>query len=117
MYNFNEIKSNTAALSWRYISGHLNPADDATITVKCKDLRHDVRWTNDHRFLKQDVFEWCGKTEALYNVIFSQNEKNLHITAKLHHLQNKSIFGTNIKDKKHLHLVTVVIDLIDFELN
>ena len=36
MHRVSKIKSNTAALSWRYIPGHLNLADDATRPVRGK---------------------------------------------------------------------------------
>ena len=40
MHRISKIKSNTAALSWKYIPGHLNLADDATRPVrgKCKNF-------------------------------------------------------------------------------
>ena len=36
MHHMSKIKSNTAALSWKYIPGHLNLADDATRPVRGK---------------------------------------------------------------------------------
>ena len=36
MHHISKIKSNTAALSWKYIPGHLNLADDATRPVRGK---------------------------------------------------------------------------------
>ena len=36
MHRTSKIKSNTAALSWKYIPGHLNLADDATRPVRGK---------------------------------------------------------------------------------
>ena len=58
MHRVNEIKSNTAPLSWSYIPGHLNPADGATRPVESKELHQNCRWLNGPEFLKQDLFEW-----------------------------------------------------------
>ena len=58
MHRVNEIKSNTAPLSWSYIPGYLNPADGVTRPVESKELHQNCRWLTGPECLKQDLFEW-----------------------------------------------------------
>lgn len=51
-HRVNEIKSNTDSLLWRYILGHLNPADDGTRRVEFKELHQNCRWLNGPEFFK-----------------------------------------------------------------
>ena len=69
LHRINEIKSNVAALLWRYIPGHLNPADDATKLLEFKELNQNCRWFNGSEFFKEDLFEWSFEKETFSTII------------------------------------------------
>ena len=75
MHRVNEIKLNTAALSWRYIPGHLNPADDTTRPLEFKELNQNCRWFNGPEFFKEDLFEWPLEKKTFNNIIIPSMEE------------------------------------------
>lgn len=51
---------------WRWISGKMNVADDATKWSKSPDLSHSSRWLNGPEFLRSDESEWpTGGSDAM----------------------------------------------------
>ena len=84
MLRVNEVKSKTATLSWRYIPGYLNPADDATRPVEFKELHQNWQLFNGPEFLNKIFLNGQSKKKHLITLSFRPCNK-LQKWIKLHH--------------------------------
>ena len=53
-----EIQDSTQPAQWRFVPGHLNPADDCTRGLRVSEMTSDCRWVAGPAFLCESEEHW-----------------------------------------------------------
>lgn len=79
-FRVSEILDNTELHGWRWISGKLNVADEATKWSKCgPNVTNSSRWQNGPDFLKQHQSSWTLNDDIEANIECELNQHLLFV--------------------------------------
>ena len=67
------IRENSELESWKYVKSELNPADDASRGIDCKEICNTHRWFVGPSFLWQPEQSWCHTSGTSYFSIQDQD--------------------------------------------